>query len=224
MTIQIKSTNTVPVKPHCVVHGPAKSGKTRLIPTLEAPLICSVDAGLASIRHHNIACVECDTWDQVVEFNRFVFSDSAEKNQFKEFVYDDLTEAAGLYLVKCMLANKDGRKAYGQMGEEMMAFFRAIRELKTQIAVLLCKEERIQNEKGELLYSPMLPGKALQPMVPYMFGQIYHMETYTDPATKVVSEALRCKRNDRVEAGDRSGKLGEIEWADLGAINRKVMS
>ena len=187
-------------------------------------MICSVDKGLESIRQHNIACVECDTWDQVSEFNRFVFSDSAEKKQFREFVYDDLTEAAGLFLVKCLLSNKDGRKAYGQMGEEMMAFFRAIREQKEHIAVMLCKEERIQNEKGELLYSPMLPGKSLQPMVPYMFGQIYHMETWTDPNTQAVHEVLRCKRNAQIEAGDRSGKLSEIEFANLGEINRKVMS
>jgi len=191
---------------------------------LEAPLICSVDKGLESIRQYDIPCVECDTWDHVAAFNQFVYSDSAEKKKYREFVYDDLTEAAGLYLVKCLLANKDGRKAYGQMGEEMMYFFRAIREQREHIAVLLCKEERVQNNKGELLYSPMLPGQALQPMVPYMFGQIYHMELWTHPETQQIHEVLRCKRNQQIEAGDRSGKLAEIEYADLGAINRKIMS
>lgn len=223
MAIQIKSTSTVEISPHCIVFGPAKSGKTRLIPTLENPIICSTDSGLASIRGFNHACVECNNWNEVASFNEWATSDSAERNQFKEIVYDDLTEMAGLYLVMALAANKDGRKAYGQMGEEMMYFFREMRKLKQQTVVLLSKEERIQNEKGELLYSPMLPGQALQPLVPYMFGQIYHMEAWTAP-DGVVHEVLRCKRNNQIEAGDRSGKLGEIEFANLGEINRKVMS
>lgn len=194
-----------------------------MIPTLENPIVCSTDKGLASIRQHNHACVECNTWNEVAAFNKWASSDSAERNQFKEIVYDDLTEMAGLYLVMALAANKDGRKAYGQMGEEIMFFFREMRKLKQHTVVLLSKEERVQNEKGELLYSPMLPGQALQPMVPYMFGQIYHMETWTDPAG-VLHEVLRCKRTQQVEAGDRSGKLGEIEFANLGEINRKVMS
>jgi hypothetical protein len=139
-------------------------------------------------------------------------------------VFDDLTEMASLYLVMALKATKHGQQAYGAMADEILAFIRRVRTLQNHTVVLLCKEERVQTEKGELLYSPMIPGRAVQPLIPYLVGQIYHMESWTDPATGQSHEVLRCKRNDRIEAGDRSGKLSELEIADLGAINRKVMS
>lgn len=152
----------------------------------------------------------------------YCFTPAAQ--QFKTIVFDDLSEMAALYLIKALKANKDGRKAYGQMGEEILAFLRKMRELKTHTIVIICKEERVQNERGELLYSPMIPGRAVQPLLPYLLGQIYHMESWTDPATNQVHEVVRCKRSDQVEAGDRSGKLAELEMANLGAIIQKVMS
>jgi len=225
--MEIKSTQTIEISPHCILFGAAKSGKTRQIPTLELPLVCSTDQGLASIREHNLACVECTTWDQVVEFMNYCFTPAAR--QFKTIVFDDLSEMAALYLIKALKANKDGRKAYGQMGEEVLAFIRKMRECKTHTVVIICKEERVQNERGELLYSPMIPGRAVQPLLPYLFGQIYHMESWTDTqgtygTPNAVYEVMRCKRSDQVEAGDRSGKLAEIEMANLGAIITKVMS
>ena len=212
-----------------MIYGPAKSGKTRTIKTLKAPLICSCDDGLESIKDVAFPVVECDSWDKIVEFKNFVFSDSAEKKKYCEFVFDDISEMASLYLLKALKANKDGRKAYGLMADEMMAFFRAIRKVKGNIVHLIAKEEKIQNDKLEFLYSPMLPGKQLNGMVEYLFGQIYHMEEWVDaegsagpPGTKY--EVFRCKRMQGIEAGDRSGKLGEIEFANLGAVNDKVMS
>lgn len=222
--MQITTTNTLDLKPHSVIYGPSKSGKTRLIPTLKAPLIMSCDDGLESIRQHQLPVVECNTWDKIAEFKNFVFSDSAEKKKYCEFVFDDISEMAALYLIKALAANKDGRKAYGQMADEMMAFFRSIRKVKTNVIHLIAKEEKVQNEKKEFLYSPMLPGQAMHGMVPYMFGQIYHMETWTDPSNGVIHEVLRCKRTVGIEAGDRTGNLGEIEFANLGAINDKVLS
>lgn len=220
--MQLKSTNTIEISPHCILFGAAKSGKTRQIPTLEAPVICSTDQGLTSIREHNLPCKECNTWDEVVEFMNWCKTAAAA--QFKTIVFDDLTEMASLYLIKALAANKDGRKAYGQMGEEVLAFLRSMRQLKTHTVVIICKEERVQNDKGELLYSPMIPGKSIQPLLPYMVGQIYHMELYTDPATNQSYEVIRTKRNNQVEAGDRSGKLLELETANLGMIMQKVMS
>lgn len=219
--MQLQSTNSVVVQPHCIVYGPAKSGKTRLIATCEAPVICSTDMGLASIREHNIPFVECETWDKVAQFMQWVRGGGA--NQFKTIVFDDLTEMASLYLDKALKATSHGQKAYGMMADEILHFIREVRVLSGATVVLICKQERIQNENKELIYAPMIPGKAVNPLLSYLVGQIYHMETWTDDQGQV-HEVLRCKRNQTCEAGDRSGRLGEIEFANLGAINQKVMS
>jgi len=219
--MQLQSTNSVTVQPHAIVYGPAKSGKTRLIPTCESPVICSTDQGLASIREHNLPFVECNTWKQVLEFRQWV--KGSQSAQFKTIVYDDLTELASLYLLEALKATSHGQKAYGMMQDEIMAFIREVRTIHTATVIMLCKEERIQDQHKNLIYAPMIPGKAVAPMLAYMLGQIYRMETYTDSEGKVF-EVLRCKRNSSCEAGDRSGKLSEIEFANLGAINAKVMS
>lgn len=222
MTIQLQSTHSVEIMPHCIVYGPAKIGKTRLIPTCDTPVVCSCDEGLMSIRQHNIPFVRATNWDQIAEFIAWVKSGGAK--QFKTIVFDDLTELASLWLVKHLPRYKDGRQAYGDLADELLAFIRAMRIYQGSTIVWLCKQERIQNDRMELIYSPMIPGRATAPLLAYLVGQIYHMELWTDPNTNQVHEVLRCKRTNEIEAGDRSGKLAEIEFANLGAIIAKVLS
>jgi hypothetical protein len=178
--------------------------------------------GLASIRQHNIPFMECPTWNHVAQFMAWVKSGGAK--QFKTIVFDDLTEMASLYLVQALAATKHGQQAYGAMADEILAFIRTVRIMQDATVIMLCKQERIQDENKNLIYAPMIPGKAVNPLLSYLVGQIYHMETWTDPSTGQVHEVLRCKRNSTCEAGDRSGKLNEIEFAHLGQINAKVMS
>lgn len=220
--MQLQSTNSVIVQPHAIIYGAAKSGKTRLIPTCDNPVICSTDMGLASIREHNLPFVECDTWDKVAQFMAWIKSGGAK--QFKTIVFDDLTEMASLYLDKALKATSHGQKAYGMMADEILGFIRTVRVMQGATVIMLCKQERIQDENKNLIYAPMIPGKAVNPLLSYLVGQIYHMETWTDPNSGQVHEVLRCKRNATCEAGDRSGKLNEIEFAHLGQINQKVMS
>lgn len=220
--MQLQSTNSVIVQPHAIVYGPAKCGKTRLIPTCEAPVICSTDMGLASIRQHNIPFVECNTWDKVAQFMTWVRGGGAK--QFKTIVFDDLTEMASLYLEKALKATTHGQKAYGMMADEILGFIREVRVMQGATVIMLCKQERTQNEQHELIYGPMIPGKAVNPLLSYLVGQIYHMETWTDSNSGQVHEVLRCKRNSTIEAGDRSGKLNEIEFAHLGQINQKILA
>ena len=223
MPVTLKSTKTIELSPHCLVYGPAKSGKTRLIATLDNPVVCSTDAGLSVLSSFpkEYPCEEYTDWAGVEEFLKWVVG-SNESKQFAEVVFDDLTEMCGLYLIDAMKRNKDGRQAYGAMAERILKLIRDMRAIKQHTVVFLCKQERIQDEEKRLIYTPMIPGNAIQPLLPYMWSQIYHMETLTHTDGKVY-ECLRCKRSNTVEAGDRSGRLGETEWAHLGDINRKVM-
>ena len=193
-----------------------------MIPTCNAPVVCDTDGGLASIREHTIPFKQCRSYDEVTEFKNWL--NSAEARQFKTAVFDDFSEICAMYLKKALSTTKDGRQAYGAMSDEMMAFLRSIRDITTHTVVLICKEDRIQNQNMALVYAPMVPGKAMQPMLPYLIGQVYRMETYTDQASNQTYPVIRCQKNDYCEAKDRSGKLAEIESAHLGNIIAKVMS
>lgn len=221
--MKLQSTNTVVIKPHSIVYGPTKSGKTRLIPTLTAPVIMNTDFSLGSIRDSNIPFADCPQWKDIDEFLKWVYA-GTESKQFKEVVVDDFSEMCNIRLQSLLPLHKDARQAYGQMADDMLAFLRKIKTITSHTIVVLCKEERIQDANKNLIYSPMVPGNAVQCLLGYLCDQLYHMETWTDPASNIVHPVLRTKGNLSCIAGDRSGRLSEIEFANLGAINAKVMS
>lgn len=220
--MQIESTNNVPIQPHAIIYGPAKSGKTRLIPTSPNPIVISTDNGLASIRQNNIPFINCQTWEQCKEAIDWIKSGGARK--YQSIWFDDLTEMACIHLAKVMPTVKHGQQAYGMMADEVLALLRSMRQMRDSTIYFICKEERIQDDKLRLIYSPVIPGKAATPFLSYLVGQIYRMETYTEPQTQKVYEVLRCKRTETTEAGDRSGKLNELELANIGQIYQKIMS
>jgi hypothetical protein len=223
MSLQLLSTNTVTPVSHCLIYGPAKSGKTRLIPTAPQPVICSSDAGLASIREHNLPFHEVQTYSDYLVFEQA--ATKGELNGFETVAIDDLTEIAYLFIQEERPKHKNLMQAYGALNDEMMRVIRFWRNQSAFTAVIICKQERIKDEStGGLIYAPMIPGKAVAPQLPYLFGSVYHTEEWTDPTTQAVHEVVRCKRNAQYDAGDRSGKLNEIEFANLKDIFAKVLS
>lgn len=223
MTIQLQSTSNVAVSTCALLYGAAKSGKTRTIPTCESPVICSTDKGLSSIREHNIPFVDCTTWSQVQEFATWAVS-SKEATQFSTIVIDDLSEAAEILLAEVKPRHKSNIPAYGEFADTLMAFVRKIREVPRNI-LLICKQEKVRDETtGGLLYGPKLPGQLSQQNMPYLVGEIWHMEQWTDPSTQIVHDVIRTKRTNSVDAGSRSGRLAEIEFANMANIFAKVRS
>lgn len=222
--MQIQSTNTVKVSPQCLIYGAAKSGKTRLIPTMPKPFVCSTDNGLSSIRDSDIKFYNCTNWSNFKrEFLPWVFSTQA--NEYSTIVIDDLTELAEQFLVEEKPRHKNMMQAYGQLNDEFMLLIRKFRELQKYL-VFICKQDKIKDElTGGMIYSPMFPGKAVQPMLPFLFGEVYHMESYTDPKTAIAYPTLRTKRDqfNQYDAGSRCGKLQEIEFANMGEIFKKMM-
>jgi len=194
-----------------------------LIPTCDNPVICSTDEGLSSIREHNLPFHRCVTWGNYLQFEEA--AKVGQLNEFGTVVIDDLTELAELFLVLEKPKHKNLMQAYGALNDEMMRVIRFWRSQTAYIVVLICKQERIKDEStGGLIYGPCIPGKAVAPMLPYLLGSVYHMEEYIDPTTQVKQEVLRCKRSSQYEAGDRSGKLAELELANLKNIFAKSLS
>lgn len=223
--MQIQSTKTVTVLPHCLVYGAAKSGKTRLIPTCPKPFVCSTDNGLSSIRETDTPFVNITSWNQFqTQFMPWVFTNAS--SQFHTIIIDDITELAEQFLVQEKPKHKNMMQAYGQLNDEFMALIRKLRELQKYV-MIIAKQDKIKDEiTGGMIYSPMFPGKAVAPMLPFLFGEIYHMEAYVDPKTAVQTPVLRTKRDayNQYDAGSRSGKLAEIEIANMSSIFTKIMS
>lgn len=208
---------------HCLIYGRAKTGKTRLIPTAPNPVICSADSGLESIRQFNLPYHPVKTYADYLKFEQYAAS--GQLSQFQTVALDDLTEIAEIFLKEEKPRHKNLMQAYGALNDEMMRVVRFWRNQEKFTSVIICKQERIKDEStGGLIYAPCIPGKAVAPMLPYLFGSVYHMETWTDPQSSQSYEVLRTKQNSQYEAGDRSGKLAELEMANLSHIFQKVLS
>lgn len=154
----------------------------------------------------------------------WVFTNAS--SQFHTIIIDDITELAEQFLVQEKPKHKNMMQAYGQLNDEFMALIRKLRELQKYV-MIIAKQDKIKDEiTGGMIYSPMFPGKAVAPMLPFLFGEIYHMEAYVDPKTAVQTPVLRTKRDayNQYDAGSRSGKLAEIEIANMSSIFTKIMS
>lgn len=223
MTLSLETTSSLSPVNHCLVYGRAKTGKTRLIATAPNPVICSTDEGLVSIREYNIPYKKIVRYADYLAFEQAAAS--GQLDQFDTVAIDDLTELAEIFLVEEKPKHKNLLQAYGALNDEIMRVVRFWRHREKFTTVLICKQDRIKDEStGGLIYAPLIPGKAIAPMLPYLFGSIFHMETWTDPQSGQVHEVLRCKSNSQYDAGDRSGKLGELELANLTQIFNKVLS
>lgn len=195
-----------------------------MIPTCPNPIVCSTDNGLSSIREFNIPFVECNFWKEVDDFITWILK-SNEAKKFDSFILDDLTEAAEQILKEEKPKTKNIKQAYGTLNDCIQGLIRDLRTIKDKSVVLICKQERFINEmNGAISYGPLIPGKAVNQQLCNLLGEIYHTETFFEQATGVTHEVLRTKANDQYEAGSRSGKLFELEPANLGYIFQKVMS
>lgn len=224
MTLQLETTANQTLLNHCLVYGPAKSGKTRLALTAPNPVILNTDNGLSVLREHSVPTFDAtQTYDQYLQFENA--AKAGQLNQFDTVIVDDLTELAQIYLTKVKPDHKNLMQAYGALNDEMMRVIRFWRNQSYYTVVFLCKQEKVKDEMtGGMIYGPLIPGKAVQQMLPYLVGSVYQMTTYTDPATQAVHEVLRCKRNNQYDAGDRSGRLSEFEFANLAAVFQKALS
>lgn len=217
-TAQAAADNGIKV----LVHGPAGSGKTTLAATTGVPtVIISAEAGLLSLRHHDIPVIEVQSIEDVHEAYRFI-SESAEAQDFRWVCLDSISEIAEVCLAREKQANKDPRAAYGQLADQMGALIRAFRDLPQRSVYFSCKQARTQDQAtGAQLYFPSLPGQMLGQGIGYYFDFVFALRVERD-AEGNVTRWLQTGRDFTHEAKDRSGALELFEPCDLAAIARKV--
>lgn len=207
-----------------LVHGPAGSGKTTLCATTDEPtVIISAEAGLLSLRGHDIPVIEVASIDDVHEAYRYI-TQAAEAQQFRWVCLDSISEIAEVCLAAEKKAAKDPRMAYGALADVMGQLIRAFRDLPGRNVYFSCKQARQQDQAtGSTLYFPSLPGQMLGQGIAYFFDEVFAMRVEKD-ADGNPSRWLQTGRDFTHEAKDRSGALAMFEPPHLGAIARKVFS
>jgi hypothetical protein len=221
---QYQIQNTRDVKTHngikVMVYGLAGSGKTRLLATAPKPIIVSAEQGLLSLSNQDVPFIqikqgpnEKPALEQLKEIRMQIYNDK----RFWTACLDSASEIAEVCLRDMMARNKDPRKAYGDMAQEVLAEVRMWRDFPQRHIVFIMKQGRIKDEQtGGILNGPLMPGNQLDQHMPYMFDELFQLVTMGG------NSGLRTRRDNLNEAKDRSGKLDEWERPDLTYIFNKI--
>lgn len=204
-----------------LVYGMAGSGKTSLCATLPDPIIISAEAGLLSLHHADLPFIEVKSMDTLREVYTWL-TESKEGLAFKSICLDSISEIGEVVLNHEKKIAKDPRQAYGAMQEQLTDIIRAFRDLPRHV-YFTAKCEKIADETGKILYSPMMPGNKTGQALPYFFDEVLALRVELD-AEKNPVRALMCGTDGLWQAKDRSGKLDIWEAPDLGAIITKIGS
>ena len=217
--MQIKKTNDVTASHiKVLVHGPAGAGKTRLCATTGGKtVILAAESGLLSLQDAEVDYIEINSMNDLREAFAFV-----KQSDYEWVCLDSVSEIAEILLASEKLKNKDPRKAYGEMQEQMMGIMRGFRDLPKNI-YFSAKQDKVKDEiTGGLIFGPSAPGTKIGPAMPYLFDLVFALHTWKDQEG-VTHHGLQTQRDAQYEAKDRSGKLEVMEAANLGHIYNKII-
>lgn len=208
-----------------LVYGSSGAGKTYMSRTtgdLEGTLVLTAEGGMLSLADVEIPCAEISSIDQLRSMYAWL---RRGDHGYRWLIIDSISEIAEQVLAKELDANKDGRKAYGEMQDTICKLLKHLRDLPMNV-VLIAKREQIQDEDGKLLYGPSFPGKRLAQLAPYLFDEVWALRTAErtdDDGKPVVVRYLQTVSDGRWEAKDRSGRLERYERPDLKSLADKLL-
>jgi hypothetical protein len=202
-------------------YGVGGVGKTTLIATAPAPFVISAEAGLLSLARHKIPGAAVSSLAELGEVWRWV-TEANEAKQFATICVDSSTEIAEVLLQTLKASNKDPRKAYGELLDQLMAILRGFRDIVGKHVYITAKEEWAKDEaSGAMRFQPMMPGQKLGQQLPYLFDEVFRLIVARDQQGK--KQHVICTQADyQYEGKDRSGCLAPFEKPDLTAIINKI--
>lgn len=212
------------------VHGRGGAGKTTLVNTLHSwpttgpCLLLSAESGTLSLGHVSIPEITLSSFQELEEAYNFVTL-SRDAKMFQSVALDSISEIAEQCLGYQKGVKKDGRAAYGEMGDEMRKWIRKFRDLPGKHVYFSAKQSYHKDEvTGVSRYAPSMPGQSLTQDMPYFWDELFSLEVGNHPQTGESFRYLRTKINLQYECKDRSGALNEYEEPHLGKIVDKIMS
>lgn len=213
MAIEIVSTKREVHYVKCMVYGESGVGKTYLLSTAPNPLIISAEEGLLSLASMDLPVIEVKS---MIETNAaFKY---AKTSEYDTICLDSLSELGEVLLEEFKQEEKDPRKAYLRMGEELTRFMRKLRSLEKHVVVLV-KQGVIKDELlGKITYAPGVPGQAFATQVPYFLDLLFCLRV-----EKGGNRFLQTQPNLQYMAKDRSGKLEQKEEPNLTKIFDKIV-
>lgn len=215
-----------------LVYGGSGSGKTVLCSTTgKSTLIISAERGLKSLvklsrdfpkRFKKIRIVKVESLADL----KAVKKELKRKKICKWIALDSASEIAEQVLEYEKENNRDPRKAYGNMQDEILKLIRQIRDLEGYNVIVTAKQQYLEDsDAGGFKYMPLFPGRKLHQLIPYMFDEVFalRVESEEDSDGNVTEERwLQTGRDSNYDCKDRSGVLDMFEEPNLKLIENKM--
>jgi hypothetical protein len=206
-----------------LVHGPSGAGKTTLMGTTGEPtVIISAEGGMLSLARQSIPVIEIDTIDDLKSVYQFLAS--AQGQQFRWIGLDSVSDIAEKVLSAYKRKNKDPRKAYNEMADDLWEMVRQFRDMPGRNVIFTAKQERMKDESsGITSYVASLPSNRTSQGIDYFFDEVFALRVERDPGDPLkVTRYLQTGRDYAYSAKDRSGVLAMFEPPNLAYVKAKI--
>lgn len=188
--------------------------------TAEHGLLTLGQTALGMIDDPRVEVMECTSIGDVREAVGIVKNPA---NGYAFVVVDSVSNIAHRELSARLEAEKDPRKAYGEMQQGTLRFLWQLVDVEHLNVLFIFQEHRDEINMGTANkpdmvahYSVNIPSDSLKQDMPFIFDAVLRMEMVGD------KRQIRTARTSTIMAKDRSGTLAPIEPADLGAIITKI--
>lgn len=225
MAVQLKSTKgggSDGVKILC--YGESGSGKTWLNRTLENPIILSTEKGLLSLADVELPYIAINSIADLDEAYTYLVNDPTGMS-FTDISLDSITDIAEACLNAEKKKSADGRAAYGNMADVIAERIRKFRDIPGRNIYFSAQLDKVQDEKGRVLYGPSMPGKTLTQSLAFFFDIVLalRVESVVDAEGKsAIVRMFQTQTDGLWQAKNRGGRLEMWENPDLGAVIRKI--
>lgn len=202
----------------CLVYGRSGIGKTRLCATAPTPIIVGAEGGELSLREQDVPLIQIKTLDDLNRAHDWLTGPAGAN--YYTIALDSISEIAEKVLANAKANTKDGRKAYGDLADQMWTTIRAFRDIKGKCVVMTAKAEWVKDENGLTRWMPSMPGKQLTQGLAYFFDEVFYLGNFKGAQGEFT--ALQTKVDMSYEAKDRSGALDFYEFPDLTNVFNKI--
>ena len=211
-----------------LVHGPSKSGKSFLSDTSPSPRLILDAEGGASTRFTNSRKIiwnplnehppkDDGTWDTCIVYVRS-FQDvqrayewlNSGQHPFKSITIDSLSETQQRCIDAIVGTEQMKTQDWGELLRKMSSLIRSYRDLiihptnplRTVMFIAMTRD-------NDGVRRPYVQGQ-LANTLPYYVDVCGYLWSELDSDTGVVKRRLLCAQHSAFEAGDRTGKLGNV--------------
>lgn len=228
--MKILNTANIHEKPaYICIYGCSGMGKTSCVRTLphSSTIILDAESGIASLQNTNIDVIslskddngvfvpEDKRYERLQSFNSFL-QQPQTLAKYKYVFIDSLTEIAQ-NIQKTMSQRFTGFQAWGEYTKAMIDLLKFYRDLGHYTIIFTALEGRIEDADGASFAYPDIGGKKAKEYVLPQFDEVFRMIADQDKNRMFVTRTTA-----KTQAKDRSGKLEELEPANLGEVLKKM--